>query len=286
MKILFRRSLALVITLLSVTAAQAGDARKKVKFVPPPGFAGHTWGELRTTFTRLPIEPVGVGAAWIRPVEKDFHYQCIVTAGGGCDFYATLNSLHRSFEGGGMYVLSEYTIEDQGFRFGDEKDGLVIHPVVYQFCANWDATKRKVPPKFDELNKFCGVRLLFQSDSREELRGKPAQYVTNYDRMLEKLVEKFGKPANFARKGVVVIETLEAEAPGQADRKFRIYRWCPAVDTDGFHTNCAASVTLALDPATGVGTVLYSTPRLWEFAYAREMNKKGDRLYKMLHARR
>jgi hypothetical protein len=43
---------------------------------------------------------------------------------------------------------------------------------------------------------------------------------------------------------------------------------------------------LSLNPATGVGTVLYSTPLLWEFAYAREKNNKGDPLFKVLHARK
>ena len=37
--------------------------------------------------------------------------------------------------------------------------------------------------------------------------------------------------------------------------------------------------------ATGLGTVLYSTPLLWEYAYARDTNRKGDRLYKLLHAK-
>jgi hypothetical protein len=280
--------LGIVAAFLLPGISTAADTAKKprVKYVPPEGFAGHAWGELRSAFTQLPNEPIGVGAAWITGVEKEVAFQCITTANGECDFYSTLNSLQRTFEGGGMYVLSEYTIEDQGARFGNEKDGLVLHPVVYQFCANWKGTKREVPPTFDEINKFCGVRLMFKSESREELRGKSAEYVTRYDRMLEKLIAKFGKPANFAQKGTVVIETLEAESKGQADRKFRIYRWCPANDTKGFHTNCVASVTLALDPATGVGTVLYATPVLWEFAYAREKNKTGDRLYKMLHARK
>ena len=45
-------------------------------------------------------------------------------------------------------------------------------------------------------------------------------------------------------------------------------------------------MTLSLDPATGVGTVMYSTPQLWEFAYAREHNGfKGDRLYRILYAK-
>jgi hypothetical protein len=284
--ILPRLSLALVVALLSMAPAHADGARKKVKYVPPEGFAGHSWGELRTTFTGLPNEPMGVGAAWIPPVEKKVAYECIPAATGECDFYSTLNSLRRTFEGGGMYVLSEYTIEDQGVRLGDEKDGLVLHPIVYQFCANWKTTKREVPSKFDEISKFCGVRLMFKSESREELRGKPAEHVTNYDRVLEKLMKKFGKPANFAQKGTVVIETLEPESRDQAIRKFRTYRWCPAIDDNEFHTNCVASVTLALDPASGVGTVLYSTPVLWEFAYAREKNTKGDRLFKMLHARK
>jgi len=117
------------------------------------------------------------------------------------------------------------------------------------------------------------------------LRDKPAEYVTNYDRMLKKLLAKFGEPEGYLRRGRVLIETMEGESTDEADRKFSIWRWCPAKG-EGFHTSCTASVTLTLDPATGVGTVLYSTPLLWEYAFAREKNGfKGDRLYKMLHAR-
>jgi hypothetical protein len=275
----------------------AAEKPKRVKYVAPEGFAGRTWGELRTSagFDRLPKEPMGVGAAWMNPLEKEVSFTCVpISAPGptmngaveGCDFQATLLRLQRKFEGGGFYVLSEYSIEGQGFRYGDEKDGVVLHPVIYQFCANWDETRREVPPKFDDINKFCGVRLMFHSDTREQLRKQPVEYVTNYDRMLEKLLAKFGKPDNFTRRGQVIIETLEGESSDQADRKFSIWRWCPARDR-GFHTICKASVVLSLDPSTGVGTVLYSTPLLWEFAYARENNGyKGDRLFKMLHARK
>jgi len=280
--------------LVAVMPAHAADKPKKVKYVAPAGFGGHVWGELRSSFDRLPSEPVGVGAAWMRPQEKESTFECVPLSNpgpqisgavGGCDFQATLLRMRKSFEGGGFYVLSEYTIEGQGFRYGEEKDGIVLHPVVYQFCANWDEVKREVPPKFDEINKFCGVRFMFQSDTREQLRKQPAEYVTNYDRMLEKLLAKFGHPDNFRRRGQVVIETLEGESSDQADRKFSIWRWCPARDK-GLHTDCTASVVLSLDPTTGVGTVLYSTPLLWEFAFAREQNNKGDRLFKMLHARK
>jgi hypothetical protein len=87
------------------------------------------------------------------------------------------------------------------------------------------------------------------------------------------------------RRGKVIIETLEGESTNGADRKFSIYRWCPALDRR-LHTSCSASVVLSLDSLKGVGTVLYSTPLLWEFAYARERNHKGDPLFRMLHARK
>ena len=289
-KPLFKLSLGVFAAMLLITSP--APAAKKVKYVPPEGFAGHVWGELRTSFTRLPNEPIGVGAAWMNPVEKETSFTCIPkmptdpTMGGaveGCDFQAMLARLQKKVEGGGFYVLSEFIIEDQGFRYGGDSDGVIVHPVVYQFCANWDETKREVPRQFDEINQFCGVRLMFQSDTLEQLRGKPPEYLSNYDRMLEKLLEKFGKPDNFVRRGQVVIETSEGESSDHVDRKFRIYRWCPARDK-GLHTDCTASVVLSMNPVTGVGAILYSTPLLWEFAFAREKNKKGDRLFKMLHA--
>ena len=81
-------------------------------------------------------------------------------------------------------MLSEYAIDGQGFRMGDEQDGVVLHPIIYQICANWDETKKKVPAFFEAVNKFCGMRLVFQSESHEELAKLPAGYVTVYDRLL------------------------------------------------------------------------------------------------------
>jgi hypothetical protein len=286
-----------VLLMCSVLPATAETTEKprKVKYVAPEGFAGHKWGDLRSSFDRLPVEPIGVGAAWMQAIERTQDYACVPIASpgptmsgavGGCDFQATLLRLRKSFEGGGVYVLSEYAIKDQAFRFGDEADGIVLHPVVYQFCANWAGGRKRPPPDFDAINKFCGMRYVFQSETREELRKQPAEFVTTYDRVLEKLIAKFGRPNGFLRRGRVVIETLEGESTDEADRKFSIWRWCPATG-DGFHTECKASVTLSLDPITGVGSVLYSTPLLWEYAYAREnYGFKGDRLYKLLQAKK
>jgi hypothetical protein len=277
-------------------SAHAGDKPKRVKYVAPDGFNGHLWGELLTgaTFSHDPLRAIGVGAAWMRPQQKQLDFTCVPAGGidsnmgagvGGCDLQSTLNSVRRTFEGGGFYVLTEYTIEDQGARFGGDKDAVVMYPVIYQFCANWDSTRRERPAKFDELNKFCGVRLLFDTETPEELRDLPADHVTRYDRVLDRLIARFGTPDRFVRRGQVVIEGPDGESTGQKDREFRVWRWCPARDR-GLHTNCAASVVLSLEASTGAATVLYSTPLLWEFAYARENNGyKGDKLYRLLHAR-
>jgi hypothetical protein len=283
--------------LVSLVAAASAADGKRVRYVPPQGFAGHKWGDLRSNFDRLPEQPIGVGAGWMRSIEKQTDFTCVPIGAPGptmngavdsCDFRATLQRLRKTFEGGGTYVLSEYSIEGQGFRFGDETNGVQLHPVIYEFCANWPGptSKRGVePPNFDALNKFCGMRFLFQSETREQLRALPQDHVTTYDRVLDLLIAKFGRPNGFLRRGRVVIETLEGESTDAADRKFSIWRWCPAVGS-GLKTSCAASVTLSLDPATGKGSVLYSTPLLWEYAYAREnFGFKGDRLYKLLHAK-
>jgi hypothetical protein len=293
-----RRLTALLLALhcTLVVAATGTEERKpeKVRYVAPDGFAGHKWGDLRSSFDRLPEQPVGVGAAWMRPKETQTDVSCVPVnpngpqsgAIGGCDFYATLLRIRRNFQGGGTYVLSEYSIDGQGFQFGEEAEGIVLHPVVYQFCANWGQTKKsEPPPDFDAINKFCGVKFMFQSETREELSKLPDEHVTTYDRVLEKLLAKYGRPQAFKRRGKVIIETIEGESSDPADRKFSIWRWCPS-GGKSIRTACDASVVLALDPVTGVGTVLYSTPELWEFAWAREhYGFEGDRLYRILNGR-
>jgi hypothetical protein len=287
------------LTTLLLTAAMAAQAAddQKVKYVPPAGFSGHAWGDLLSGpgFSKLPLKAIGVGAAWTQPSHQETSYTCVPGsasgsqmngATGGCDFQATLLTLRQRHDGGEFYVLSEYTVDDQGARYGDEPDAVLLHPVIYQFCANWDSPKREVPAKFDEKNKFCGVRLMFQTETSEELRKLPADHVTNYDRVLAKLVARFGKPDKASRRGRVVIETMDDDTSYRQERQNRVWRWCSPASERGTQTSCTASVVLSLEPATGAATVLYSTPQLWQFAHARENNGyKGDKLFRLLHAR-
>jgi len=110
----------LICMALLVAAAQASEAGKHVKYQPPEGFAGHEWGDLRSSFDRLPEEPRGVAAAWMRTQQKQTGFHCVPntsiptqTAGAQdfCNFQETLLRLRSEFNGGGVYVLSEYAIE-------------------------------------------------------------------------------------------------------------------------------------------------------------------------------
>lgn len=257
------------------------DAAKRVRYEPPAGFAGHTWGQPRSAFSRLPEKPFRTGAAWIMPVVTDIRMSC----GFHCDDGSFERYYMERREGGGFYVLSEYAVDGQGFQWGDDAR-VQFFPVVYQFCANWWSTKKVQPDNFDAINKFCGMRFSFQSETIDELRALPPDHVTTYDRVLEKLLARFGKPDNFTRRGTVTIESGEPESFIHGpDRRFRTYRWCPAFDRR-FHTDCEASVVLTLKPETGEGTLLYSAPALWEYAYARKNSGyKSEPLYKILHAR-
>lgn len=284
----------LAVFLVSGAVAVQADAPKRVKYVPPDGFAGFKWGDLRSKFTSLPEQPIGVGAAWMERQPKEQEFFCIQSTGpqggaDGCDIQSMLQQARGRFQGGGTYVLSEYSVEDQGVRFGDA-DPVMLYPVVYQFCAKWGAGVSKstaMPDKFDDVNMFCGMRMLFDTETIGQLKGLPRDHVTTYDRVLKKLMVKFGKPKGWTMRGRVVIETSDGDDPEDvADRKLTIWRWCPARDRE-LKPDCTASVTLTLNPATGQGTILYSTPPVWEYAFAREnYGFKGDRLFKMLHARK
>jgi hypothetical protein len=275
-----RFALVAAVWCLATSLALAADQPRRVKYVPPAGFAGFNWGAPRKTFDRLPAQPFRVGSAWLLPVVTQ-HFSCPST----CGMADALLTLYETREGGGFYMMAEYAVDDQGFQFGTD-DQVQFYPVVYQFCANWWKKKDMTADNFEQNSELCGMRLVFQSETAEELRKLPADYVTYYDRVLTKLLARFGKPDSFVRRGVVVIATMEGEEGGAPARKFRTYRWCPAFDR-GLRTPCTASVTLTMDPVTGVGIVYYSTPLVWEYAYARQhSNRKGDPLFKVLHARK
>jgi len=256
------------------------------RYKAPAGFGGYPWGATRAQIDKLPVQPLQVRAAWTRGMERLPELYCMQSiVSNTCTPQDVLNAMVVVREGGGFHVLSEYKIENQGFRFG--KSDVLLFPVIYQFCANWDATSRELPANFDAISQFCGMRLLFESESRQQLRALPRDHATQYELVLAELISEYGKPAGFLKRGRVTIEPVDgvADAQLEEDRKFSTWRWCPAADRT-LATRCKASIVLSLEPESGRGVVLFSTPALWAYAYARESGAfKGDPLFAVMHAR-
>ncbi len=259
---------------------------QRVKYRPPEGFAGRLWGDARAKFERLPAEPLSVRAAWTRGRQRQPEMLCTGGAiGATCTISNMVDMVQGRYEGGGFHVLSEYKIEAQGFQFGNR--GVLLHPVVYQFCAHWDSTKRQPPDNFDAINEFCGMRLLFGSESQAQLRELPEDHVTQYELVLRQLMIQYGKPSGFIKRGRVTIETIDEgdSMEPRRERKFSTWRWCPAKDR-GLDAKCDASIVLSIEPESGRALVLYATPALWRYAYARQNgHAKGDPLFALMHAR-
>jgi hypothetical protein len=259
------------------------------RYRPPPGFAGHAWGDRRDTFPRLPAQALAVRAAWTRGKERPREYTCTnignqpVGVHGSCTLGEIVKSARVDVKGGGFHVLSEYSLEGQGFKFSET--GVLLYPVVYQFCAHWTRKEAEVPENIDELHKFCGMRMLFDTESRAQLRGLPDDHVTRFELVLAELIANYGKPAGYLSRGRVSIEPLDGtRTRAVTERKFATWRWCPA-PVQGLETRCDSSIVLSIDPDYGHGILLFSSPALWQYAFARETgSSQPDPLFTLLHA--
>jgi hypothetical protein len=292
---------AVVILLASVKAAGAPAAAEAPNYVAPTGFGTKHWGDPLNGFEQfVDAEPFSMSGSWTRGKTTERDFNCIMTtpvlpsateaqaAGSSmlalpteaCDLGSS--SMRNKVEGRGFHVLVEHRNESQGFRFGG-KDGVLLYPVIFQFCAKWDSLKVEEPPNFKELVKFCGMRLMFRGETDEELAALPAGEQTRFDQVLDFLIAQYGRPERFQKRGRVEIEA-EGGAAVVGERRYRTSRWCPPRDRD-IATKCDASVVLAYDGVKRWGYVLYSSPAVWEYAFARESSGfKGEYLYRMLHA--
>jgi hypothetical protein len=162
---------------------------------------------------------------------------------------------------------------------------VLLYPVVYQFCANWQSHTKDAPANFERLNKFCGMRMLFDTETRVQLRALPQDHVSRYDLVLAELIANYGKPNGYLVRGRVTLEPLDEEVkPERHDRKFSTWRWCPPPEDD-LETRCRSSIILSIDPEQGRAVVLFSSPELWQYAYAREEGSaRPDPLFTLLHA--
>ncbi len=256
--------LALAISVIaSLGTAKAENAlRAPPKYYEQPsGFGGHQWGEPFASFERLGTA-ISVEASWDDGKRLDDHFQCFYLPNGTCDIDAVVRWAAMQRRRSALTLVSQHRIEAQGFRVA----GVMMHPVTHFFCGQWRELLEKAPPDLDKRMGYCGIRLEFESESREALESLPADHVTQYQKLLRHLILEHGKPYGY-RGHVSVYD--ESDAKRAARREFPPrYRWCTHFDSI-FAPKCDVKMALTFDAGSGKGSLLIAAPALVQFALAR-----------------
>jgi hypothetical protein len=257
------------------------ERKKRYRDHVPNGFAGHPWGKPFVEFERLKQHPVSLQVAY-SGMETTTELRCIPTATSECDLDMALATMYQRRTREGFHLLAEFVVPNQGFRF---KGGAVdFYPVTYLFCAKWHGQTSKPPKGIENELRLCGARMVFSSQTEEQVRQMSDSQLTGYELVLEDLVRLYGKPYLYFRRPRVIVETEGGMAAEPRKRSFKVHRWCPPV-AGGWVPSCEASIVMGMSPESGQGVVLYATPAIWAFARAREYNVRGrDPLYDFLYA--
>ncbi len=261
---------AAILLLLSSNASQA------VEYHSPIAFNGHTWGDSLASFPGLTLWHANTAEGADGKV-VDFLLKC---KKADCSFANA--DLYQRAEGGGSFALAEYykNVDNNPWPRQD----ISLLTVSYLFCAN--VAGEYLPHPISQHLRLCGGRILFRSDTLAELAHRSADYRSNYDRIVGRLIAEYGEPPGYERRGVVIIENVEPAQQPQRPQ-YVMYRWCGVEEASRLlHPTCPVSITLEFEATRGYGTILYATAAVYDFAHARnEMGDRNNDLYTLLFSR-
>jgi hypothetical protein len=292
---------ALFISASSLAAEGVSDLNavkfNSKEFRAPDGAGGYKWNTPLGKVGRLAADPLYVRVAFSKGKVTFFDSGCYrnlldsdsdgALDGLNVDF-ATANATCKETEGAGFHTLAEYYVDGQGFRFNDSTGAkVVLFPITYQFCAHRNGLSGEFKGNPLEEMLLCGVRFHFRSENEQQEQAiKDPAYRTAYDRTLNWLVDNYGPPEGFKREGTVIITDMDTVPVIQGKREVRFKKnmyWCRP-KFEALVPTCDASIVLAFDSSTGKGQVIFLTPSVWAYAYAREFGgSPGDPLYRVLN---
>jgi hypothetical protein len=263
------------------------------EFRAPDGFGGYAWKTALGKVSRLEPEPVYVNVAYAAGKVVHFDGECFnsfVAPGGvvGINSDNMTGMLAcREVQGDGYYALAEYFVDSQGFRIRDESGGkVVLFPVTYQFCAQWNGISNNLKGDPLEEMRLCGGRLHFRSETAAQAQAMVDHtHRTSYGRVLKWLISSYGPPEGFDPDGVVLVPGWSEEELRKMPAKLRhkTEYWCRPIGK-ALVPSCATSIVLSFDATTGQGQVIFLTPPVWIYAHARQFGSaEGDPLYRVLH---
>ena len=265
------------------------------QFRAPEGFGDYAWNTALGKVSRLEPEPVYVRVAYSRGKVTYFDADCYQdfidkdrngVIDPDADNMAGMLAC-REKQGAGYHALAEYYVDSQGFRISDQSGAkVVMFPITYQFCAQWNAISNNLKGDPLETMRLCGGRLYFRSETAAQAATiLDHTYRTSYERILKWLINTYGPPEGFNPGGIVLIPKFGQDQSGKMPARLRhkTEYWCRPTDKE-LVPNCTASIVLSFDAETGRGQVIFITPPVWMYAHARQFGSaEGDPLYRVLH---
>jgi hypothetical protein len=272
-----RVSALIVGAILALSLRVAGVSAAEYR--PPVGFNGHEWDASLMSFRDLRVWRADAALGFTGKV-TEFH--CVADSSTGEACSTTYSRIEQNIEGEGSHALAEYYFNVDSNPW--HADGIDLKAITYLFCAH--AAGLYLPSPVKNSLRLCGARVMFHSDTQGALATQGPDHVSNYDRILARLVADYGDPDGYERRASITATSID-DASTSADKKRPpqdAYRWCGVTDKDKqLVPSCAATVTLAYEAATGEGIVLFATAAVYTFAYARHVTgDENNDLYVLL----
>ena len=288
----FRFRICATAALLVAICAQADS------FKVPYGFNGHSWGEPLQAFPGLrlwhanTVENSPGKSTDVRLNCQQAYFTGPQSPNGstvGSTCASQISSFDQRIEGDGALALGEYYQQLDANPWADA--GARPLTISYLYCAG--TRGQYLPSPLHDHLQLCGARVIFLSDNLNQLAKRPESYLSNFDRIVRKLVADYGEPPGYELHGKITVQSLDESddsaqvAAPSVRQEFMVYRWCGLLPGDQrLHPGCDASITLEFEANHGVGSVLFATAKVYDYAYARYvMGEHNNDLYALLFSR-
>ncbi len=274
----------LAVTLLFAPVSHAADYRV------PTGFNGHLWDEPFTALPGMKLWHANT-ARGTQGMATSFSVNCVQTGNLGGDFSecdTSLSTTSQQIEGEGSYALAEYYLNVDANPWASS--GIRLLTISYLYCAS--AKSDYLPSAIKKTLKLCGSRVIFQSDTTAELQKRTEGYQSNFDRIVHRLIADYGEPPGYELHGKITIQSANGDevstTPERQKPEYVVYRWCGvSLPLRHVRPDCTATVTLEFEATHGFGTVLFATPPVYDYAYARwDVGDQKNDLYMLLYNHR
>ncbi len=228
------------------------EPEPRVRYIAPTGYRGLHWGD---PITGLPPELGELHLTKGDIVAGAFPSSEPIESCTKLGSPAHKAQCTRSHPGGRALSLA-YAEYSFSMTIGGEPldTGGWVHPFLGFY------TQELVRARAVDRDRLRLAAVRFEFDGSDQ--NGDADGLSNYERLLQGLISRFGPPEGYAEDG-----SSPSEQQSQSAGLLEHYRWCGNQHDDDPHTACSASVAFAYDHTSGHGVILEVTPAVYVFQY-------------------